>query len=445
MSYNDFFFINKNTMTNQTQPIGGDQTQPTEVTRKIKILVVPSDRSGVAFFRSTNPHIQLEKMYPNEFRIDINYNPQIENEEWLKQYDLIHFHRNFGPYEKMAETMERLRKLGIPSIMDIDDYWAPGQHHPAYLIIKTNKLPEKIIGNLKLAQYISTTTTTFANEIKKYNKNTIVIPNAIDVSEKQYISKVEPSKRIRIAWLGGSSHLRDLEILKGVVNKLKSDTINGEPLLNKVQFVLCGYDLRGTITDINEETGQQVQRKVKPIESVWYKYEQLFTDNYTTISPEYKEHLMKFTEDEYHDIDNEPYRRVWTKPVTSYATNYNLFDVALAPLEENIFNKCKSPLKVVESGFHKKALIAQDFGPYQIDCIDAYERGGTINPDGNSFLVPSVKNHKGWYEHIKRLIVNPELISQLGENLHNTIKDRYSMEAVCEVRRSIYKEIINNK
>ena len=65
---------------------------------------------------------------------------------------------------------------------------------------------------------------------------------------------------------------------------------------------------------------------------------------------------------EYENVDNEPYRRVWTKPITSYATNYNMFDVSLAPLKESTFNRVKSQLKVIEAGFHKKALIAQDFG-----------------------------------------------------------------------------------
>ena len=34
---------------------------------KIKILVVPSDRTGVSYFRSTIPHIKLEEYYPNDF------------------------------------------------------------------------------------------------------------------------------------------------------------------------------------------------------------------------------------------------------------------------------------------------------------------------------------------------------------------------------------------
>lgn len=334
--------------------------------------------------------------------------------------------------------MKRLHKLNIVGVMDLDDYWAPGQHHPAYLIIKKNKLPEKIVDNLRIADYVSTTTPIFAKEIQKYNKNTVVFPNAIDPEEKQYIPDPEPSDRIRIGWLGGSSHLRDLEILNGVVGRLKNDG-----LLDKIQFVLCGYDLRGTITMIDEKTGEEKQRKIKPHESVWYKYEQIFTDNYTIISPEYKEFLHKFKKnEEFPNVANEPYRRVWTKHISSYASNYNLFDISLAPLEENTFNKVKSQLKVIEAGFHKKALIAQDFGPYQIDCINAYEKGGHINPNGNALLVPSVKNHKLWYQYIKKLILNPELITQLAENLYNTVKDVYSMEAVTKQRADFYKKIV---
>ncbi len=52
---------------------------------KINILVCPSDRTGVSFFRSTKPHLALEEMFPNDFRIDIDYEPQLNNDEWLKQ------------------------------------------------------------------------------------------------------------------------------------------------------------------------------------------------------------------------------------------------------------------------------------------------------------------------------------------------------------------------
>jgi glycosyltransferase involved in cell wall biosynthesis len=198
------------------------------------------------------------------------------------------------------------------------------------------------------------------------------------------------------------------------------------------------------MTIIDETTGTQTQRPIKPHESVWYQYERIFTDNYSIVSPEYKKFLLKFRQEEYPNIANEPYRRVWTKPINTYASNYNLFDVSLAPLENNIFNKVKSQLKVIEAGFHKKAIIAQDFGPYQIDINNAYQFGGGWNKDGNGILIDEKKNHKDWYKFIKKLIEQPELISQLSENLHNSIKDKYSIDKVTDDRRELYLKLLND-
>lgn len=407
--------------------------------KKIKVLVLPSDRTGVSYFRSTNPHIALENKYPDEFHVDVEYEPNLNDDEWLKQYDLIHYHRTMCPYEQMAEFNKKLESLGILSIMDLDDYWAPGLHHPAYHLIKNAELDKKILNNLRLAQHITTTTDIFADEIRKVNKNVYVLPNAIEPSEKQFVPNLEKSDRIRIGWLGGSSHLKDLEILKGVVGKLRVDG-----LLDKIQFVLCGFDTRGTHTTIDSVTKQQSVRQISPKESVWFRYEQIFTDDYKIVSPEYKNFLMKFTQDEYPDIQNEPYRRVWTKPISTYATNYNLFDISLAPIEENIFNKVKSQLKVIEGGFHHKAIIAQDFGPYQLDLKNAVKFGGGFDETANAILIDSNKNTKDWYTAIKKLVTNPEIIPTLQNNLYETVKDTYSMDKVTEQRRELYLKLLNN-
>jgi hypothetical protein len=404
--------------------------------KKLRVLVVPSDRTGVSYFRSTNPHIALENNYPDEFSVDIDYEPQLNDDNWLKQYDIIHYHRTLGSYEQMPQLLQHLDNLGIITIMDLDDHWSPGLHHPAYHIIKSSGLDAKILGNIKCARNVTTTTSIFAEEIAKYNKNVFVLPNAVEPSEKQFTPNLEKSDRIRIGWLGGSSHLKDLEILNGVVTKLRGDN-----LIDKIQFVLCGFDTRGTHTEIDQATGQQKVRQITPMESVWFRYEKIFTDNYQIVSPEYKSHLMKFTLDEFPNVANEPYRRVWTKPISTYASNYNLFDISLAPLDENIFNKVKSQLKVIEAGFHHKAIIAQDFGPYKIDLKNAIQYGGGFDETANGILIDSKKNHKDWYTSLKKLITNPEMIPVLQENLYNTVKDTYSMNKVTEDRKQLYLKL----
>lgn len=708
---------------------------------KTRILVLASDRTGCSKFRSLDPHVKLESLYPDEFRVDIDYKPDIDNEEFLKQYQIIHFHRTFGPYEQMEKRMGQLRKLGIKTVMDIDDYWRPSSDHPAYHLIISEHLDKKIEANVSLPDYVMTTTPIFAKELLKYNKNVVVIPNAIDPTDKQFIPEVmeKYTDRIRVGFLGGSCYddkteiltengfklfkdvnldekvatlnpetnhieyyipdkyicepysgimysgdtreinyvvtpnhkmyssvnkcvghkklnfklntaesifnedfnikrdgiwvgleeeyftipeftsfkyfppkkikmddwlkffgfwlaegwtsktkglfqtgiaqkkdvkiLNEMEILlnsfgynctytkdgyqvrtfdqqlwgylsqfgeakekyipkeilqlsprqlkllfdyyiigdgcidkngrirswsvskeltdnlnelslkMGIISYVKNRGLRNSVMLDgrvviaksdcyqigyggngkkdrrtplvrgrsqkeiqytgniyyvevknhiiyvrrngksfwcgnshmadlenlrtgigklagegydqKIQFVVCGFDIRGEVTEVNAQTQEKKKRKIRPEETIWVKYEELFTNNYGIIKEEeYINYLKQYNKEPWEDQDK-PYRRVWTKPITTYAKNYNLFDISLAPLKENKFNEVKSQLKVVEAAFHKKVLIAQDFGPYKLDLKSAYE-DGQFKPNGNALLVPSIKNHKLW-------------------------------------------------
>ena len=256
---------------------------------KIKIIVIPSDKTGVSYFRSTKPHIKLEQNYPDLFHVDIDYEPQLDNNEFLAQYDIIHYHRTMGDYDKISDLLDRCDKLGVKTVMDLDDYWDPGNHHPAYHLVKSMELDKKILGNVKCARNVMTTTQLFKNEMLKHNKNVVVIPNTIDPEEDQYkINPVEKEdSRIRIGYLGGSSHKYDLEQLRLNIKKL-----HGDKLTDLIKFYIAGYDLRGSVTMIDPNTKEQKQRPILPKESVWYEYEQIFTDNFTTIGPQYKEWLI---------------------------------------------------------------------------------------------------------------------------------------------------------
>ena len=154
---------------------------------KIKVLVVPSDRTGVGKFRSVDPHVFLQNLYGDDFHVDIVYEPSYDDMNFWSQYQIVTFHRSIGPdFEKAHELIQKLNSLGIITIADIDDYWMPGKEHPIHDIIKFNKINEKIVANLKVASHITTTTEIFANEIRKFNKNVVVFPNAINPNEPQF-------------------------------------------------------------------------------------------------------------------------------------------------------------------------------------------------------------------------------------------------------------------
>jgi glycosyltransferase involved in cell wall biosynthesis len=400
---------------------------------KINVLVLPSDTSGVGKFRSVSPHIKLQNLYPDDFHVDIDYSPKINDLYYWKKYQIVHFHRSFGQIENCPNLIKTLRNMGIVVIADIDDYWLPTKEHPIHQLIIENKMNLKIIENLKAASYVTTTTEIFANEIRKFNKNVIVLPNAIDPTEGQFTQPTLPSDKIRVGWLGGSSHLHDLKLLDGMVSKL-------QPIQDKLQFYVCGFDIRGTVTELNKQTGEQKQRPIKPEETVWVRYEEIFTNNYKIVSPEYKQFLDNFGDSVYPDLENENYVRVWTRPVDSYARNYSNFDISLAPIKNHVFNRMKSQLKVIEAGFYKKALIASNVGPYTIDLKHALKNGEFT--DGNALLVDEPKNHSDWSKYIKKLVDNPNMITDLGERLYETVRHKYHLDTVTHERASFYKSLI---
>jgi glycosyltransferase involved in cell wall biosynthesis len=401
---------------------------------KIRVLVLPSDKTGVGKFRSIDPHVCLQNNHSNDFHVDIDYEPKVNDINYWKKYDIVHFHRTIGhEYDNSVNLIQRLNSIGLVTIMDLDDYWLPTKEHPVHQLVIQSNLHKKIIENLKVASHITTTTTVFADEMMKFNKNVHVLPNAINPKEPQFQAETLPSDKLRFGWLGGSSHLHDLKLMEGTISKLK-------PLKDKFTMSLCGFDIRGTVTEINQQTGEQKQRDILPEETVWARYEEIFTNKYDMVDPKHKEFLMKFKEEEYISDTLPFYNRVWTKPVTSYASNYRLFDVSLAPIKNHIFNRVKSQLKVIEAGFYKKAIIASNVGPYTIDLKHGLKNGEFT--DGNALLVDESRNHSDWAKYMKKLIDNPNWGYDLGQRLYETVKDTYDLNKVTKDRAELYKSLI---
>ena len=412
-----------------------------EEKRKIKVLVVPSDEFGVGLYRSKRPHEKLRELYGDEFDVQIMMNPNWADFKWFEQFDIIHFHKGLFTDQGQVifhNALRYFKEHNIVTVMDIDDNWDVGQYHPLYLSNKAIKAPEKITTNFKLVDYVTTTTEIYASKIRKWNKNVHIFPNAIDPDEDQYKPIKYPSDRIRFGFVMGSSHERDMEQIKGLAEKLYNSDVR-----DKIQLVLCGYDLRGTITMVDKDGKTTGQRDIEAKESVWYRYEQNLTKDYTLVSPEYKEFLQEFTPNsQYPGVRDEFYRREWTKDVNNFATHYRNIDVLLAPLDTNSFNEVKSELKFAEAGFTHTAVICSDYGPYTIGSRSLFKKGGEIDPEGNCILIDPQKAHKAWFKAIKKLAEQPELIKLLQDNMYEHVKDDYDINNVTAKRAKWYKEIV---
>jgi glycosyltransferase involved in cell wall biosynthesis len=422
--------------------------------------MVPSDSHGVGHWRNIWPAQSLEKHYGDEFELEINIGPNVENMAYLKQFDIIHFHRNLGPAETQEKVFAELRAAGVTLVMDIDDYWAPSSTHPLYEVVKNEKLTEKILGTLKIADYVTCTTDIFAEHIKKHNKNVFVIPNAIDSEHAMWKSEVQPNQtdKCRISWIGGSSHMNDLNLISHSMNLL----YNNKELKDKFQLIMCGFDTRGTITEVSQD-GSRNTRNILPHETIWCKFEEIFTNKYSylkTEDPEYYKWLLKIKREDYEDQYKKSYVRRWTLPLTQYGKHYDYCDVTLAPIQEidrvkimqngevinendprpgtmrsipNYFNLVKSELKIVEAGMKKKCIIAQDFGIYK-----------ELIKDGvNGILVKD--NKDGWYKAMRKVILDKDYRESLANNLHEWVKNTYEMKIVSAHRVQFYRDLYNLK
>lgn len=406
--------------------------------KRIKVLCVPSDEGGCGLHRSLAPHLKLDELYSDEFDVTIDYKPNWSDLDMVKQYDIIHFHKGLAPdLDAFHKALAFCKENNITTIMDVDDYWEVGQFHPLYQLNKMNNSAQIVRDNLSRVDYVTTTTDIFAKRLRKYNPNVKVFVNALDPEQMKSMKVDKKSDKIRIGFIMGSSHEHDMELVRGMANRLPKD------ILDKVQFTLCGYDLRGTMTERHPD-GRLVTRPIRPTESVWFTFERNVTDEYRIVSPQYKDFLLKFMPDvQYPGVENEPYKRCWTKPVQGfkYMEHYNELDVLLVPLQDNDFNSCKSELKFVEAGMMNVAVVASNFGPYTIGSKSFFEKGGVVNEEGNCVLIDNKKAHKDWSKTVEKLVKNPEYITKLKENMHKHILENYDINKVTAVRADWYKQI----
>lgn len=412
-----------------------------ETFKRIKVLAIPSDTvGGVGFFRTIQPHFQLHLQYSDDFDITIDPMAMMKGIDYIKDFDIINIH-NASLYRFDFDTLKTfvttLINDGKVIVADVDDLWSLHQQHPLYASMKLNKNDEKTVFLLSNATCVTTTTPIFADKIRTYNKNVYVLPNAINPEDKRFAVNRKKSDLLRVGFIMGASHEKDLEIMSGFIEKLPKN------IIDKIQIVLCGFDTRGSMRTINKDTGEVVSRPIKPEESVWARYEKLVTGNYSIMDKNYENFLKLYVPNaQYPNVEKEHYKRCWTKDIDHYYEHYSELDVLLVPLADNDFNRYKSQLKVIESAFANVAVVASDFGPYQIDLKNAINKGGEINPDGNALLVDTKKNHKQWSKYIKMLADNPDLVKMLQENLHKTICPVYDIREVTIKRADLYKEMV---
>jgi glycosyltransferase involved in cell wall biosynthesis len=115
-----------------------------------------------------------------------------------------------------------------------------------------------------------------------------------------------------------------------------------------------------------------------------------------------------------------------------FDTIYNLkFDIGIAPLRNNIFNKCKSNIKYLEYSACSTATIAQDVYPYS----------NTITHMENGLLV---KNEKEWIKYLELLINDITLRKTISKNANEHVSKNFTYKHNGDIIDKIYTKVLES-
>lgn len=279
----------------------------------MRILVLMDSASGVSFHRLFTPYARLQATH--DVTVEVSQTPNTWVNIDFKKYDVVVFNRWLSVAQ--YNILEILNKLDIPFICDVDDYWVVPKSNPAYQMYK------KIIKNackdaIYNATHITTSTTILESKIHELNKNTTVLPNALDLSQNQWNEAKRVNEKLTIGWVGGITHLEDLKQVGESVKEFCEQ--------KNAIFYMAGYH---------------------PEHREWQLCEKAITGKPIDQRPEW-------------------FKTIRGTTPTDYGSAYSLFDFCIAPLQQTNFNQYKSELKIVEAAAYKLPIIVSDVNPYSL-------------------------------------------------------------------------------
>jgi hypothetical protein len=340
-----------------------------------KILYLHRKGSASDYHRIFNPFRYLPLEDGEQARF-------IEQDEELSKADfkdanLVIFNRH--PTIDLEQLIVMKKQYKFKVWNDIDDSWELYEHHYLYDEWKKNKTAELIVKSINIADIVSVTNVRLLRKIAPLNSACKVIHNALPIGHEQFTPKKTESSYLRFMYAGGPSHVSDLETIKDFFDMTTRDL----HLIGKSKFILAGYNKS-------------------------YREKSLHSMN----------DLMKKTPN---------YETRNSLPLEKYMDHYNYTDIALAPIENNLFNHYKSNLKVIEAGCMRVPIIAANSFPFLDDS--EMENKGVFFCD----------KPKDWYNIARTFTDYPQTAIIAGNLLYDYVKRKYDL---CEINK-MRRETIN--
>lgn len=359
---------------------------------KLKVLFVPTNVSGVVFYRAWQPFKALKwvsgvqpsiwwfspkqfTLHPWEAQIhDPQIGPSIVRDLDLgcKWADVViwmglHTYQSLNLFRQLKARHSKI------FISEFDDYlFSIPEKNAAYEFYKPGEELTRVgVDQLKESDGVIVSTSYLKELYLPFNNNIQVVENVVDLALWRCGPPSPVRQRVTIGWVGGGTHEQDLAIIKDPLFKVLEENEN-------VSFT-CMHGIPSFFR------GHKKIRTVKAFKP---------TNKYP-----------KWVIDE-------------------------RFDIGLAPLVDNNFNRGKSNLRWLEYSAMKVPCIASPL-PHFVDAIIDGKTG---------FLA---KNTEDWVKLMTLLITNRDLRLQVGRSAFEEVRENWSMKTLGRKYFTAIKGILN--
>ena len=223
---------------------------------------------------------------------------------------------------------------------------------------------------LEAVDAVTVTTEELANVYREFNENVYVLPNSLDFSTWKPVRIVKDGT-VRVTWHGGCSHYDDLLEIKPVFESVAKNH-------KALSLEICGHEFKGIFKNIHPR--------------------------------QYNFHGWVPTE-------VHPY----------YQALLNA-DVAVIPLKDDLFNRCKSSIKWVEYSALQIPCVARNIPPYS-EVIEHGETGFLYN------------NNEECEMYLEKLINDPAIRTRIGKQAYHYVVENFNAKDNSEVWANAIKEI----
>ncbi len=373
----------------------------------MKIAIVPNNTDNNCYgVRNAMPAEFLRKLghevkVENKFEVlQDKLGRKALNPRLIDWCDVIVFNRHYNmDNPTMVNVFNYAKDNGKRVIYETDDLLeALETHNPGYREIQKNVSMVPIMA--KMADACTTTGPYLKEELEKYNKDVIVLPNCVD--PKKWKERKKGNKTVKVGWAGGSSHVVDLMIIMDVIKELKQSL--------DFDFIVFGLAPMPWDEYMKFNAKRHSKEKLKHVIQVapWYgktiEIDQMFRHLQWTHQPFVK--LPKFNQT---------------------LSDLNL-DIGLCPLEDTRFNRCKSAIKFYEYAMVGTATLASQVSPYK-------EEVGYC----------AKNRHNKWKSKLRRLIEDVSFRNDLARTQRNWVLENRDINNQINKWEDAYRNISNNR